>query len=104
MAMSTIIHVEKGWIGCDGQTKLIRFNRKSVALRTAHDAEELLRTNEAAEHKTAKPIPAGKLAISRFFGLNQSNLPSQARPHLRPVTISLLPHPPAAPPTLRAST
>jgi hypothetical protein len=65
MAMYTIIHVEKGWIVCDGQTKLIRFSRKSVAVRTAHDAEELLRTNEAAEHKTAKPIPAGKVAIAR---------------------------------------
>jgi hypothetical protein len=32
---------------------------------TAHDAEELLRTNEAAEHKTAEPIPAGKVAIAR---------------------------------------
>jgi hypothetical protein len=55
----------KGWIVCDGQTKLIRFNRKSVALRTAHDAEELLRTNELAVHKTAKPIPTGKVGIAR---------------------------------------
>jgi hypothetical protein len=39
--MYTIIHVEKGWIVCDGQTKLIRFNRKSVAVRTAHNAEKL---------------------------------------------------------------
>ena len=62
--MYTIIHVEKGWIVSDGRTNLIRFNRKSVALRTAHNAEKLLRTNEAAEHKTAKPIPAGKLAIA----------------------------------------
>jgi hypothetical protein len=62
--MYTIIHFEKGWIVCDGQTKLIRFNRKSAAVRTAHNAEKLLRTNEAAEHKTAKPIPAGKLAIA----------------------------------------
>jgi len=63
-AMYTIIHFEKGWIVCDGQTQLIRFNRKSVAVRTAQNAEKLLRTNEAAEHKTAKPIPAGKLAIA----------------------------------------
>jgi hypothetical protein len=62
--MYTIIHVEKGWIVSDGRTKLIRFNRKSVALRTTHNAEKLLRANEAAEHKTAKPIPAGKLAIA----------------------------------------
>jgi hypothetical protein len=62
--MYTIIHVEKGWIVSDERSKLIRFNRKSVALRTAHNAEKLLRANEAAEHKTAKPIPAGKLAIA----------------------------------------
>jgi hypothetical protein len=62
--MYRIIHIEKGWIVCDGQTKLIRFNRKSVALRTAHNAEKLLRTNEAAERKTAKPMPADKLAIA----------------------------------------
>ena len=62
--MYTIITVEKGWIVCDGQSKLIRFNRKSVAVRTAHNAEKLLRTNEAAERKKAKPISAGKLAIA----------------------------------------
>ena len=62
--MYTIIHVKKGWIVCDGQTKLIEFNRKSVALRTAHNAEKLLRTNEAVERKKAKPISAGKLAIA----------------------------------------
>jgi hypothetical protein len=62
--MYTIIHVKKGWIVCDGQAKLITFNRKSVAVRTAHDAEKLLRANKAAEHKTAKPIWASKLAIA----------------------------------------
>jgi hypothetical protein len=62
-AMYTIIHFEKAWIVCDGKTELIRFNRKSEAVRTAQNAEKLLRTNEAAE-KTAKPIPAGKLAIA----------------------------------------
>jgi hypothetical protein len=61
--MYTIIHVKKGWIVCDGQTKLIKFNRKSVALRTAHNAEKLLRTNEAAERKTANRFSTGKLAI-----------------------------------------
>jgi hypothetical protein len=55
---------QKGWIVCDGQTKLIEFNRKSVALRTAHNAEKLLRTNEAAERKKAEPISAGKLTIA----------------------------------------
>jgi hypothetical protein len=72
MAMFTIIHIEKGWIVCDGQTKLIRFNRKSVALRTAHDAEELLRTNEAAEHKTAKLIPAGNCRMIRSESVESS--------------------------------
>lgn len=62
--MYTIIHVKKGWIVCDGQTKLIRFNRKSAAVRTAHIAEKLLRANEAAEQKTAKLVRAGKLAIA----------------------------------------
>jgi hypothetical protein len=56
-AMYTIIHVKKGWIVCDGQTKLIKFDRKSVALRTAHNAEKLLRTNEAAERKKANRFP-----------------------------------------------
>ena len=59
--MYTIIHVKKGWVVCDGQTKLIKFDRKSVALRTAHSAEKLLR---AAERKKAKSISAGKLAIA----------------------------------------
>ena len=61
--MYTIVHVKKGWIVCDGQTKLIKFNRKSVALRTAHNAEKLLRKNDTAKQKT-KPIPAGKLALA----------------------------------------
>lgn len=60
--MYTIIHVGKGWIVCNGQTKLVSFNKKSVALRTAHSAEKLLLTNNAAEHEKAKPIPPGKLA------------------------------------------
>jgi hypothetical protein len=61
--MYTIINVEKGWIVCDGQSELVRFNRKSVAVRTAHNAEKLLRKNDAAKHKT-KPIPVGKLALA----------------------------------------
>jgi len=63
-AMYTIIHVKKGWIVCDGKTKLIQFNRKAVALRTVHSAEKLLRTNEAAERKKAKPTSASKLAFA----------------------------------------
>jgi hypothetical protein len=59
-AMYTIIYVKKGWIVCDGQMKLIKFNRKSVALRTAHSAERLLRTNEAAERK--KPNICGQVS------------------------------------------
>jgi hypothetical protein len=62
--MYTVIHVKKGWIVCEGQTKLITFNRKSVALRTAHSAEKLLRMNEAAELRKSKPISAGKSAIA----------------------------------------
>jgi hypothetical protein len=61
--MYTIINVENGWIVCDGQSELIRFNRKSVAVRTAHNAEKLLRKNDTAKQKT-KPIPAGKLALA----------------------------------------
>jgi hypothetical protein len=61
--MYTIINVEKGWIVCDGKSELIRFNRKSVAVRTAHNAEKLLGKNDTAKHKT-KPIPAGKLALA----------------------------------------
>jgi hypothetical protein len=61
--MYTIINVEKGWIVCDGQSELIRFNRKSVAVRTAHNAEKLLRKNDAAKQKT-KSVPAGKLALA----------------------------------------
>ena len=60
--MYTIIHVKKGWIVCDGQTKLIEFNRKSVALRTAHNAEKLLRTNEAAERKKGKTDFRGQVS------------------------------------------
>lgn len=62
--MYTIIRVEKAWIVCDGQTKLVKFNRKSVALRTAHSAERLLRMNGAAVHKKARRIPAGKSSIA----------------------------------------
>jgi hypothetical protein len=62
--MYTIINVEKGWIVCDGLTKLIKFSRKSVAVRTAHDAEKLLSKNDAAKHKAPKPIAAGKLALA----------------------------------------
>jgi len=46
MAMYTIIHVDKSWIVCTVQGKLIVFDRKSLALRTAHEAEELLRASE----------------------------------------------------------
>jgi hypothetical protein len=62
--MYTIIHFGKGWVVCDGKTKLIRFNRKSVAVRTVHNAERLMRADEAAVHKTEKTIPADKLAIA----------------------------------------
>jgi hypothetical protein len=61
--MYTIINIEKGWIVCHGQSELIRFSRKSVAVRTAHNAEKLMRKNDAEKHKT-KPISAGKLALA----------------------------------------
>jgi hypothetical protein len=56
-AMYTIIHVKKGWVVCDGQTKLIKFDQ-SVALRAAHSAEKLLRTNEASERKRQRFLRA----------------------------------------------
>jgi hypothetical protein len=67
--MYTIIHVNDSWVVCDGQMQLVRFNQKSIAVRTAHNAEELLRTNEA-EHKTEKPIWARKLALTSLSGSN----------------------------------
>jgi len=58
---------QKGWIVCDGQTKLIEFNRKSVALRTAHNAEKLLRTNEAAERKKSRTDFRGQVNYCRMI-------------------------------------
>jgi hypothetical protein len=49
--------------------QLIRFSQKSVAVRTAHNAEELLRTNEA-EHKTGRSIQARKSALTLLSGSN----------------------------------
>jgi hypothetical protein len=79
--MYTIIHVKKGWIVCDGQTKLIKFNRKSVALRTAHSAEKLLRTNEAAGKK-GKTDFRGQGSYCLMIRCDQLNLRSQARPRV----------------------
>jgi len=56
--MYKVIHVDKSWIVCDGQIELIAFERRSIARRIAHDAEELLRMKETAEHKLATTIPA----------------------------------------------
>ena len=56
--MYKVIHVDKSWIVCDGQVGLIAFESRSIARRIAHDAEELLRTKKAAEHKLATTIPA----------------------------------------------
>jgi hypothetical protein len=77
--MYTIIHVKKDWIVCDGQTKLIKFNRKSVALRIAHSAEKLLRTNEAADKKV-KPIPTDKSAIVSSYSGPSGNPETEAFP------------------------
>jgi hypothetical protein len=46
MAMYTIIHVDKSWVVCTSQGKLVIFDRKSAALKTVHDAKELLRATE----------------------------------------------------------
>ncbi len=58
--MYKIIHVDKSWIVCDGRARLITFERRSLARRTAHDAEELLHGNEATERKPITPRPAKK--------------------------------------------
>jgi hypothetical protein len=63
-AMYKILHVEKGWIVCDGPTKLISFNRKSIAVRTVRNAQKLLQTKEAAQRKTAEPVLMDKLSIA----------------------------------------
>ena len=44
--MYTIIHVDKSWIVCAAQGKLFIFDRKPLALKTVHDAKELMRANE----------------------------------------------------------
>jgi hypothetical protein len=48
MAMYTIIHVDKSWIVCTVQGKLFIFDRKSLALKTVHDAKELLHGDETS--------------------------------------------------------
>jgi hypothetical protein len=60
MTIYKIIRVDKNWIVCDGQARLIAFERRSLARQTAHDAEELLRAieqrvkiNSAVDEKAA---------------------------------------------------
>jgi hypothetical protein len=53
--MYKIVHVDKSWIICDGQAKLIAFERRSVARRIAQYAEELLHENEATKRKPTAP-------------------------------------------------
>ena len=60
--MYTIIHVKKGWIVCDGQAKLIEFNRKSVALRTAHSAEKLCARTKQQSVKKSKTDFCGQVS------------------------------------------
>lgn len=62
--MYKIIHVDKSWIVCEGQAKLIAFERRSMARRAAHDAEELLH-DEATECKQIKPRPTKAVAIAK---------------------------------------
>ena len=58
--MYTIIHVDQNWVVCEGQTGIIKFDRKAAALQAVHDAKELLHRNEAAaESKPIKSIAAG---------------------------------------------
>jgi hypothetical protein len=77
--MYTIIHIKKGWIVCDGQTKLIKFNRKSVALRTAHNAEKLLHANETAELKKRSRFPrANQLLPDDPVAIVESSFPGTA--------------------------
>jgi hypothetical protein len=51
MAMYTIIHVDKSWIVCTVQGKLFIFDRKSLALKTVHDAKELLHGDETSKRQ-----------------------------------------------------
>jgi hypothetical protein len=51
MAMYTITHVDKSWIVCTVQGKLFIFDRKSLALKTVHEAKELLHGNETSKRK-----------------------------------------------------
>ena len=44
--MYTIIHVDQNWIVCEGETGIIKFDGKAAALKTVHDANELLHSNE----------------------------------------------------------
>ena len=52
-----VVHVDKNWIVCAGQAKLIVFDRKSLALKAVHDAGELLRASKesTSANATARP-------------------------------------------------
>jgi hypothetical protein len=49
--MYAIIHVDKSWIVRTVQGKLFLFDRKSLALKTVHDAKELLHGDETLKRK-----------------------------------------------------
>jgi hypothetical protein len=74
MAMYTIIHVDKSWIVCSVQGKQFIFDRKSLALKTVHDAKELLHGDETSKRKPTTVCSEGErdlsddlIEISRFF-------------------------------------
>jgi hypothetical protein len=56
MAMYTITHVDKGWTV---QGKLFIFDRKSLALKTVHDAKELLHRDETSKRKSTTVCSEG---------------------------------------------
>ena len=55
--MYTITHVDKRWIVCAGETDLITFDRKYLAVKAIQDAEHLLRIRRRYELGAAtKPV------------------------------------------------
>ena len=65
--MYKIIHVDKSWIVCDGQAKLIAFERRSMARRAAHDADELLH-DEASPSGVGRLVGLGRVLCNSPYG------------------------------------
>ena len=57
--MYTVLHVDKSWIVCTNQGRLIIFDRKSLAVQAAYAAEEILRE---AEDKVSGTADSGRAA------------------------------------------